>query len=99
MQHLLFFCFLLYDLSGFIWNIEINGNSYLTTETILDFLEEEHASFGTKKSRISCEDLEEAMRSRYRDVIWTSIKIYGTKMTVDIQENLPADHHLGQLLR
>ena len=39
---LLFFCFLLYDLSGFIWNIEINGNSYLTTETILDFLEEEH---------------------------------------------------------
>ena len=28
------------------------------------------------------------MRSRYRDVIWTSIKIYGTKMTVDIQENL-----------
>ena len=48
---LLFFCFLLYDLSGFIWNIEINGNSYLTTETILDFLEEEHASFGTRKSR------------------------------------------------
>lgn len=83
-----FFLLLLYDLSGFIWNIEINGNSYLTTETILDFLEEEHASFGTKKSRISCEDLEEAMRSRYRDVIWTSIKIYGTKMTVDIQENL-----------
>ena len=41
-----------------------------------------------EKSRISCEDLEEAMRSRYRDVIWTSIKIYGTKMTVDIQENL-----------
>ena len=71
----LFFLLLLYDLSGFIWNIEINGNSYLTTETILDFLEEEHASFGTKKSRISCEDLEEAMRSRYRDVIWTSIKI------------------------
>lgn len=46
-----FFCFLLYDLSGFIWNIEINGNSYLTTETILDFLEEEHASFGTKNPR------------------------------------------------
>ena len=93
---LLFFCFLLYDLSGFIWNIEINGNSYLTTETILDFLEEEHASFGTRKSRISCEDLEEAMRSRYRDVIWTSIKIYGTKMTVDIQENLLPQNRLSR---
>lgn len=83
-----FFGILLYYLSGFIWNIEINGNSYLSNEVILDFLAEEECSFGTKKSAISCEQLEEALRSRYDEVIWTSIKIYGTKMTVDIQENL-----------
>lgn len=79
---------LLYYLSGFIWNIEVNGNSYLSEEVVLDFLEEEHASFGTRKALISCEKLEESLRSRYDEVIWTSIKIYGTKMTVDIQENL-----------
>lgn len=85
---IILFGVLLYYLSGFIWNIEVNGNSYLSEEVILDFLEEEQASFGTRKSLISCEQLEESLRSRYDEVIWTSIKIYGTKMTVDIQENL-----------
>lgn len=79
---------LLYYLSGFIWNIEINGNSYLSDEVILDFLEEETCTFGTRKSAIDCAALEESLRSRYDEVIWTSIKIYGTKMTVDVQENL-----------
>lgn len=85
---LLFFGIFLYYLSGFIWNIEINGNSYLSNEVILDFLKEEECSFGTRKNQISCAKLEEALRSHYSEVIWTSIKIYGTKMTVDIQENL-----------
>lgn len=85
---ILFFGMFLYYLSGFIWNIEINGNSYLSNEVILDFLADEACTFGTKKRNISCEALEEALRSRYSEVIWTSIKIYGTKMTVDIQENL-----------
>lgn len=85
---LFLFCGLLYYLSGFIWNIEVNGNSYLSEEVILDFLEEERSTFGTKKTEISCEQLEDDLRSRYSEVIWTSIKIYGTKMTVDIQESL-----------
>lgn len=85
---IVFFAALLYYLSGFVWNIEVNGNSYLSEEVILDFLKEERASFGAKKTEIDCAELEEALRSRYSEVIWTSIKIYGTKMTVDIQENL-----------
>ncbi len=85
---LLFFCFLLYDLSGFIWNIEINGNSYLTTETILDFLEEEHASFGTKKIPDFVRGSGRSHAEPLPGCHLTSIKIYGTKMTVDIQENL-----------
>lgn len=85
---LFLFGILLYYMSGFIWNIEVNGNSYLSEEIILDFLKEENCSFGAKKSAIVCQELEEELRSRYSEVIWTSIKIYGTKMTVDIQENL-----------
>lgn len=81
-------CGLIYYLSGFIWNIEVNGNSYLSEEVVLDFLSEEESSFGSRKKDISCAKLEEHLRSRYGEVIWTSIKIYGTKMTVDIQENL-----------
>ena len=79
---------MLFYVSGFVWNIEVRGNSYLSEETILMFLEEEEAYFGTKISKIDCLALEEKLRSEYPEVIWTSIKIYGTKMTVDIQESL-----------
>lgn len=82
---------LLYFFSGFIWNIEVNGNSYLSEDTIIRFLEEEDAAFGGKIKEIDCAALEEELRSRYEEVIWTSIKIYGTKMTVDIQESLLPD--------
>ena len=87
----LFFFIMLIYVSGFVWNIEVRGNSYLSEETILAFLEEENASFGTKIKQIDCAKLEETLRSDYPEVIWTSIKIYGTKMTVDIQESLLAD--------
>jgi len=85
---ILFFCGMLFYTSRFIWNIEINGNSYLSEETILEFLAEENAGFGTKISNINCAKLEETLRSNYPEVIWTSIKIYGTKLTVDMQESL-----------
>ena len=91
----LIFCgIFLYYLSGFVWNIEINGNSYLSDETVLDFLKEEGCCFGASIREISCEELEESLRSKYDEVIWTSIQIFGTKMTVDIQENLlPAEQY------
>ena len=85
---ILLFCGFLYYLSGFIWNIEVTGNSYLSEEMVLDFLKEQKCAFGAKKSEINCADLEEELRSAYADVIWTSIQIYGTKMTVSVQENL-----------
>ena len=85
---IIFFGVFLFYLSGFIWNIEVIGNSYLSDEVILDFLEEQGAYFGTQKEEISCEKLEETLRSCHDEVIWTSIKIYGTKLTVEIQENL-----------
>lgn len=87
----LFFWMILICVSGYLWNIEISGNSYLSDETILFFLEEEGAAFGTKLSEIDCSKLEESLRSDYPEVIWTSIKIYGTKMTVEVQESLLAD--------
>lgn len=92
---ILFFVGMLFYMSRFIWNIEINGNSYLSKETILEFLAEENATFGTKISDIECAQLEETLRSDYPEVIWTSIKIYGTKLTVDLQESLLSEQSYG----
>lgn len=90
-----FFLGMLFYTSRFVWNIEVNGNSYLSEETILEFLAEENADFGTRISKIDCAGLEEALRSEYPEVIWTSIKIYGTKMTVDVQESLLSEQFYG----
>ncbi len=79
--------FLIY-LTTFIWLIDINGNSLITDDAILTFLKEEHASFGSKKNKIDCAGLEEALRTKYDNIIWASVRLNGTKMTIDIQENL-----------
>ena len=82
------FLLILIPLSQFIWNIEINGNSYITDETVLAYLKEQDPSFGTPKKKIDAEKLEESFRMAFDDVIWTSVKISGTKMTIDLQENI-----------
>lgn len=82
------FAGMIFWLSGYIWKIEVQGNSYLSEEVLLTFLEKERCTFGCRKSRIDCEKLEEDLRSQYENVIWASVQIYGTKMTVSIQENL-----------
>ena len=64
---LLFYC------SSFVWNIEVKGNSYLSEETILTFLQNENAGFGVPKRNINCEELEEKLRSAYSEVIWTCL--------------------------
>lgn len=82
-------CFmLLMYLTTFIWLIDINGNSLITDNTILTYLEEQGASFGTKKKVIDCEQLEESLRTEYPDIIWASVRLKGSKMTIDLQENL-----------
>ncbi len=85
---ILFFFGIMFYTSGFIWNIEINGNSYLSENTVLEFLNEKNADFGAKIANINCEQLEEDLRTAYPEVLWTSVKIYGTKLTVDMRESL-----------
>lgn len=83
------FCMgLLFYLTTFIWLIDINGNSLITDDAVLTFLKEKNASFGSKKAEIDCTALEEALRTEYEDIIWASVRLSGTKMTIDLQENL-----------
>lgn len=77
--------------SAFIWKVEINGVNSLSSDTILSWLESEHQSYGTKKKDINCSTLEAKLRNTFHNIAWTSVKIEGTKLTVDITESLPID--------
>ena len=83
--------FLLWNCSGYIWKIEVNGTSELSQDMILSWLERRETSFGTKKKLVDCAAIEAALRSDFDVVAWTSVKLEGTKLTIDIQESLPAD--------
>lgn len=85
---ILFCLALLTYLTTFVWLIDVNGNSLITDDSVLAFLEEKKASFGSKKKDIDCSALEEALRTEFDDIIWASVRLSGTKMTIDIQENL-----------
>lgn len=81
-------CMLLYSMSLFVWKIQVDGNLHRTDEGIIKFLEENDVYHGIPKSKIDCEEIEELLRTGFDDIIWASVKIEGTMMVIDIQENL-----------
>ncbi len=81
------FFLLLYVLSLFIWNVSFEGNSHYTRETLLGYLESEGIRYGMRKSGISCEQLEENLRSRFPEITWVSARVSGTRLLIKIKEN------------
>lgn len=74
--------------SGFVWKIQIIGNSSITEDTMVAYLHEKGAGFGDKKEQIDCPALELSLRKEFDQVIWASVYIKGTKLVVELQENL-----------
>jgi len=53
----------------------------------MDFLTENGITHGMKKSRVPVEDLEKAIRNEFPIVTWTSVKVDGSKLLIQIKEN------------
>lgn len=80
------FLFLLWT-TGYIWKIDIEGNRTIQSDEIYSFLEENDIEIGSKKSKISVEELEKAIRNEFPIVTWTSAQMEGTKLWIQIKEN------------
>lgn len=77
----------LFWMESFIWNIELQGNFYVTRDVFMDFLEENNIHSGMKKNKVDIEALEKAIRNEYDIVTWTSAQIEGTKLIIQLKEN------------
>jgi similar to stage IV sporulation protein len=75
-------------LSQRIWRIEVVGNSSISEETILDYLEEKDIVYGVSKSRIDNDSLELSLRQDFDPVIWASVYEEGTKLVICVQEKI-----------
>ncbi len=83
--------FALYFLSGFIWRVEIIGNSYLSDERIQNYLEQKRCGIGSSIHRINPEKMEKMMLKDFPEIIWNSVSIHGTTMHISIKEQIQND--------
>ncbi len=74
-------------LSNFIWKIKINGNLYYSDNTIIEFLCDNNISVGMQTGIIDESFLEELIRAEFDRIIWVSVSVNGTKLTIDVKEN------------
>ena len=74
-------------MSAHIWTIRLTGNYYITEDVFMDFLTENGITHGMKKSKVPVEDLEKAIRNQFPIVTWTSVKVDGSKLLIQIKEN------------
>lgn len=81
------FFLILFFMSRFIWNITLDGNYHFTDDTLIHYLDTLDIRYGTAKSGINCDDLEESIRSTYPEIIWVSARISGTRLMIKVKEN------------
>lgn len=80
------FLFIVNFLSGFVWDIEIVGNSKLTNYEIENILNANSLTVGTHWSNVKKNDIENYILSTFDDCAWVHINRNGTKAIVEINE-------------
>lgn len=76
----------IYVMSLFIWQIDIDGNSKYTDALILQALSQMNVRTGCRKSEIDLQGIEEELRIMYNEITWVSASITGTKLQIELRE-------------
>lgn len=80
------FAGMIYILSLFVWQIDIDGNSKYTDALILQALAQMDVKTGCRKSEIDLPGIEEELRIMYNEITWVSASIAGTKLQIELRE-------------
>lgn len=80
------FAGMIYILSLFVWQIDIDGNCKYTDALILQALAQMDVKTGCRKSEIDLQGIEEELRIMYNEITWVSASIAGTKLQIELRE-------------
>ncbi len=84
----IFICIvLIYSMTFFIWDIDLQGNQTITDDVLLEYLETKHVTHGMKKRKVDCEQIVKDIRKEFDDIIWVSASLEGTRLFVHVKEN------------
>lgn len=73
---------------NFVWNIEVKGNTRVSTQDIIDCLLENEVEIGKKKAVIDCAGLEIILRESFHQLGWVSVYIEHTRLCIEVKESL-----------
>ncbi len=74
-------------MSTFIWAVDVTGNYSISEDIFMDFLTENNIYVGMKRNQVNIEELEKKIRQDFGIVTWTSAKIDGTRLEIQVREN------------
>ncbi|MBQ3145493.1 MAG: sporulation protein YqfD [Clostridia bacterium] len=76
--------------SNFIWNIEIEGNTNISKEEIIEELKNQGLKIGINKNKIDTNSLINKIRLNRDDIAWVGINLKGTNAIIEIKEKTKA---------
>lgn len=74
-------------LSKFVWNIDVIGNSTVSSNEIIKLVNEEGLKKGTLKSKVNIDKIINKIRLCRDDISWVGIEINGTNVIINIVES------------
>lgn len=73
--------------SMFVWDIQVTGNYQVTDDVFFSFLEEEGVRTGMRRRDLNIGELEKQIRRKFSQVTWTSGRLDGTRLVIEVKEN------------
>ena len=74
--------------TNFVWNIEVKGNSKISTQQIMNCIFENEVNIGQKKKAIDCTGLEIKLRETFHQLGWVSVYIEHSRLCIEVKESL-----------
>lgn len=76
----------LISLSKFVWNIDIVGNTKISSDEIIEIAKSEGLDIGKLKNKIDINNIAQKIRMERQDISWVGIKMSGTNVIIEVVE-------------
>ena len=82
------FAVMLWILSSFVWLVEVEGNTRVSSMDVIATLESNGYSTGKLKGTMNLRTAEAILLKQYPDIIWVGIDYEGTRMVIRVAESV-----------
>ncbi len=81
------FILTIFNMSRYVWYIDLNGNTMYTTEDIIEYLNLQGIQRMVLSNDIDCDEVVSLLRKEYDNIIWASAHIDGSVIVIEVKEN------------